>query len=131
MPLKGPHNASLHPDMRDTDVVALVAGAVTITFDRDDIETARRPHWQAAVEFYSDAAGETVVQPTAGTRVISVEVYGCRGAWQEPNTGASIDLATEVNQPAYWTSNSMIVRAVMTGIVGATHCRLRTVANGV
>lgn len=131
MPLKGPHSASLHPDIQDTDVVALAAGAVTIVFDRDDIEVARRPHWQASVEFYSDAAGLTVVQPSAGTRVISIEVYGCRGVYQAPNASGTLNFATQQNQPAYWTSNSMIVKAVMSGIVGATHCRLRTVANGV
>lgn len=127
----GPHDRTLHPDLRDSDISALTAGAVTITFDPGDEEITRRPHWQASVEFYSDAAGATVVQPSAGTRAITVEVHGAPEVFQSVLEGGSIDLSAVVNQPAFWSANTLSVKAAMSGIVGATHCRLRMISNGV
>lgn len=131
MYMPGPHNKTLHPALVDGPITALASGAATLTLDLDDLpDMPRWPHLQASVEFYSDAAG-TVEQPGAGTRVITAEVLGAAGVDQPITNGGSLDFSTDDNAPAYWTANTVSIKAVMASITTATHCRLRIAANGV
>lgn len=84
-----------------------------------------KAHCFAGVQFFSDAAGETVATPTTGTVVISVVTLNT--VIPENITSPTIDasLPTTVS----WASNTRRVLATPNGVDVATHYKLVVTCN--
>lgn len=108
--------------LRTGQVIALAAGAATLTLD---VDPSYR-HSFAAVEYYSDALGATQVVPSAGTETFTLISPLLPTAEQvfTDNTSNSAD-----EQTVSWAFNIVTVKAVLAGVVGATHCRIRFIGN--
>lgn len=102
-------------------IVALAAGAATLTVEMDDSYR----HSFAAVEFYSDDAGTHVVT-TAGAITFTLT------SPLLPNKALEFvgnQVATNNEETVSWAANVTAVTAVVTAVTGATHCRLRAIGN--
>lgn len=80
-----------------------------------------RVHNFAGMVFFNDAQGDVFVTPTAGTATFTVKLVVQPQAFQEiTNNVLDITMPCQVN----WAANTLVVRADLTDIVGATHARL-------
>lgn len=119
----------LLPHYQESDVEALTAGAATVTLTVP--APYARTHWFAAVEFYSDSAGATQVEPTAGTATFTVVTPLLPNNEQEVNSGVAIDYSIDTNVQVSWQSNTLTVKLVLDSISGnsADYARLRIMGN--
>ena len=118
-----PYDALLDSRDFETGVVALPSGSTPLTLELDPSYR----HFFAALEFYSDANGETVVIPTAGTATYGVVVPVSPNT-VEPFTD-NVKTLTETSLVS-WAANATQVNVVLDSLAGsATHVRLRAVGN--
>lgn len=99
-------------------VVALSAGAATITLDVDPADR----HWFAGIVYYSDAEGDTVVlNNTTGTALIKIKNATQPQGFQDPqNNSLDATLIIETD----WSGNTLQVKADIASVDVATHARL-------
>ena len=100
--------------------VELISSTLSLTLDPS------YRHNFAALEFYSDANGETVVTPTAGSITYEVVTPVTPNTF-EPFTDNVKDATSSTL--VSWAVNTTSIRATITGITGATHARLRASCN--
>ena len=108
--------------LRTGAVTALAGGAATLTLD---VDPSYR-HSFAAVEYYSDAGGTTVVSPTAGTEtytLISPLLPNAELTFTDNVVNSADDCL------ASWAANIVTVKVVLASVDVATHCRLRFMGN--
>lgn len=114
------------PHFQASAVVALSSGAATIELTLP----VERTHWFAAVEFYSEGTGTTVVQPTSGTSTFTTKTPVLPSK-DEATADNVVNYANEANRQVSWQSNSNSIKVVCASIAGngATHVRLRAMGN--
>jgi len=125
----GPHSKTLRPSVHNS-VVTAISGATTITMSTTGDDKGRRTHGFAAVEFYSDSGGTTVVEGTAGdlTFTLKTTLLPEQYVAFTNNTVANILTNTIVS----WDANTDEVKVVIDNVTGdPTHARLRVIMNGV
>jgi len=127
----GDSDLTLSPHVQLGTITALSGSAATLTVTIPDEAGYRRGHWFAAVEYYSDSAGATVVAPTAGTNTFTVKTPLLPNEFQAI-AAAAPNMAT-ANTQVDWSGPTLVVKAVVASASGngATHCRLRVVGLGV
>lgn len=97
--------------------IALAGGGATIDIDVDPTFV----HSFAGIVFSNDSGGEPIVQPTAGTITLQILTVLQPHVFQSfPSNILQADVADQTD----WASNTLTVRAIIAGIVGATHARL-------
>ena len=117
-----PYQSKTRYEPKQSDVVALTAGAGQIDMNVNPSYV----HSFAGVVFYDDAEGQTPVQPTAGTSTFNVMLEVQPQAYQEvPNNVLNADTPDQVD----WAGNTLSVRAVFSGIAGATYAMLVVAGN--
>ena len=105
-----------------SDVEQVSGGSLTIDLEVE--ETYR--HCFAGIEFYSDANGNTSVLPSAGSITFSIRTANQPNGFQTfPSNVVDPTAPDQVN----WAANTQLVRAVITGITGATHARMIATCN--
>ena len=116
------------------DVVALAAGAATLTLDIIVKAPGCGNHCSYAVELYDDALGASVVSASAGTATFTytewvlpseTRIPDAQGAL--PASGVFPDLSTDNHQVDFATPGHVAtVKIVLAGITGdPTHARVR------
>ena len=108
--------------LRTSPIIAFAGGAATVELD---VDPSYR-HSFAAVEYYSDAGGATVVAPPAGTEtytLISPLLPTKELAFTDNVTNSADDCLVD------WSANIITVKVVLAGVDVATHCRLRFIGN--
>lgn len=113
-----PHNSFIRFQPRQTLVLPIAGGAATV----DLLIDHSRVHNFAGVVFFSDAAGATAVQPSAGTATFLLRLVVQPQAFQ-PFPRNLLDDLTEPCQ-VNWAANTEDVRVTLAGIVGAAFFRL-------
>jgi len=117
-----PYTHLLKGRLRSTKVIALAAGAATMTLD---VDPSYR-HSFAAVEYYSDAEGTTVVSPTAGTEtytLITPLLPSAELTFTDNVVNSADDCLVD------WSANINTVKVVLASVDVATHVRLRFIGN--
>lgn len=119
-----PHAAALRSKVFQGDVVELSGGAANVNLDVDDVYR----HYFLAVEFYSDADGETKVDPTAGAITFKAKTPVLPNDFQDFTDNSVADLSNGNEQVNFGTPATQ-VRAEISSVSGngATHARLRAV----
>jgi hypothetical protein len=117
-----PYTHLLKSRLRTSQVIALAGGAATLTLE---VNPSYR-HSFAAVEYYSDAEGTTVVSPTAGTETYTLVSPLLPNA-ELPFTDNVVNSADVCL--ASWAANVTTVKVVLASVDVATHCRLRFMGN--
>lgn len=118
-----PHSYFNRFEARQTEVTEISGGALVL----DLLADRSRVHNFAGVVFYSDAGGETEVQPSAGTATFQVSLVVQPQAFQDVINGIVADLTKPCQVD--WAGNTVTVRVTLAGIVGASHCRLIVAGN--
>lgn len=99
----------------------------TITLESID---ANRTHCFCGIQFFSDAAGEIPVTPTAGFILIKIQTLNTYPVWEIiPDNVIDADKPVTVG----WDANTRTVKATpddVATIVGATHYKLVVTCNG-
>ena len=97
--------------------IALSGGGATIDLDVDPTFV----HSFVGAVFSNDIGGDPIVQPSAGSITLQIVTVLQPHAFQEfPSNILQADAPDQTD----WASNTLSVRATITGIVGATHARL-------
>lgn len=117
-----PYTHLIKSRLRSTKVIALAGGAATMTLD---VDPSYR-HSFAAVEYYSDADGTTVVSPTAGTETYTLITPLLPNA-ELTFTDNVVNSADDCL--ASWAANINTVKVVLASVDVATHVRLRFIGN--
>ena len=108
--------------LRTSKVIALSAGAATLTLD---VDPSYR-HSFAAVEYYDDAGGTSVVDPTAGTETYTLitPLLPTKEIVFADNVVNSADDCL-----VSWAANIVTIKVVLASVDVATHVRLRFMGN--
>ena len=108
--------------LRESAVVALAAGAATITIDFDSDYS----HSFAGVSYYDSIDGDAYAVPTAGTEAYTVETLVKPNIFQDvPNSPLNSADVEDIS----WNGNVTRVRVVLASVDVATHVRLRVSGN--
>jgi len=116
-----PYQAKIHYNRVQSAILDVTAGPFELTIDPSYV------HNFVGVVFYSDADGETVVQPTAGTVNFKVKLVVQPHLWQDlPDNAIDASIADQTD----WSGNTEVVQWSIAGLAGAaTHCRLIVAGN--
>lgn len=117
-----PPYSMLLTELRQSDVVALVGNAATITIDFD----SDYAHTFAGVSYYDSADGTTLASPLAGTETYTVETLVKPGIFQAvPNSPLNSADDSDIS----WDGNVTRVKVVLAAVTVATHVKLRVSGN--
>lgn len=117
-----PPYSMLLTELRESGVIALTAGAATITIDFDKDYA----HSFAGISYFDSAAADNPVLPTVGTETYTVETVTKPGIFQAV-TGSPVNSVDQVD--VGWDANATQVRVVLAAVDVATHVILRVSGN--